>query len=88
MRSLETDQAIAALVDLREVQALDRLQIVERLARRRGAVRDQHGRLAAEQAGEALELLRRGLWAVDERSGRWNLVRDPDPDLELGWLLG
>jgi hypothetical protein len=41
----------------------------------------------AEAVVMMTELLRRGLWAPWPASGQWTLVRDPDPDLQLGWLL-
>ena len=33
-------------------------------------------------------LVERGLWAVDPRVNGYELVRDPDPDLAVAWLLG
>src|SRR5215203_2117112 len=66
---LEADQAVAPLLDLPEVEAGDALQILERLARCLGAVRDQRRRFAPQQAGNALQLLRRGTIQVERRRG-------------------
>lgn len=33
-------------------------------------------------------LIERGLWAVDPRVNAFELLRDPDPDLDVAWLIG